>query len=221
MVRPATQSVMVVDDHVSLAEMVGHYIRELPGFEVTSQVSNIQEAKEQVLLYQPDLVILDLILEQGVSGLRLIDELAKTCPKVRYLIFSGNLTVANVRQALSAGVVVIVDKGAPLVELKKALQSAALDRPYYSPAASEYVRQVVMERRSGHSSSVELTPRERSVLTMLAEGMSSKEIAERLGLSAHTIVNHRTNLMRKTGLHRVAQLARLAAELGLVTRSAP
>lgn len=220
MERPTVlQTVMVVDDHMSVVEMVGHYIQELPGFNVAGRASSIEAARDEAMRSKPDIIVLDLVLDQGVSGLRLIDDLAKICPKVRYLVFSGNLSVNSVRQALSAGVTGIVDKGAPLFELRKALESAAMDKPYYSPAASAFVRQVVMERRHPGAGSVELTPRERSVLGMLAEGMSSKEIAKRLGLSAHTIVNHRTNLMRKTGLHRVAQLARLAAELGLVTRS--
>ncbi len=207
--------VMVVDDHVSVVEMVIQFLDSLGGFEVVGQATTVDEGCKVGAEQRPDLVILDLVLDRGAAGLRLIDELRRNSPQTKYLVYSGNLTLSAVRSAMAAGVLGIVDKGAPLSELREALRSAAEGTPFYSSSAADFLRHLVREKRT-EKRTVELSPRERSVLTMLAEGMSSKEIAEKLGLSMHTVVNHRSNLMRKTGLHRVAQLSRYAVEIGLL-----
>ena len=212
--------VLVVDDHVSVVEMITQFLDTLGGFTVVGQATTVDEACRIGTLEKPDVVILDLVLENGATGLRLIDQLRRNSPSTRYLIYSGNLTLNAVRTAMAAGVLAIVDKGASLRELREALNQVVGGTPYYSSAASEFLRHLVREKRV-EKRSVELSPRERSVLSMLAEGMSSKEIAEKLGLSMHTVVNHRSNLMRKTGLHRVAQLSRYAVDIGLVHPKGP
>ena len=212
--------VLVADDHVSVVEMITQFLDTLGGFTVVGQATTVDEACRIGTLEKPDVVILDLVLENGATGLRLIDQLRRNSPSTRYLIYSGNLTLNAVRTAMAAGVLAIVDKGASLRELREALNQVVGGTPYYSSAASEFLRHLVREKRV-EKRSVELSPRERSVLSMLAEGMSSKEIAEKLGLSMHTVVNHRSNLMRKTGLHRVAQLSRYAVDIGLVHPKGP
>ncbi len=218
--RVNLKRVLLVDDHLSVVEMVIQYLDTLGGFEVVGQATTLDQACEIGAEEKPDLVILDLVLENGASGLRLIDALQRTSPDSRYLVYSGNLTLNSVRSAMAAGVLGIVDKGAPLGELREALMSTTDGTPFYSSTAADFLRHLVREKRT-EKRTVELSPRERSVLTMLAEGMSSKEIATKLGLSMHTVVNHRSNLMRKTGLHRVAQLSRYAVEIGLLTPPAP
>lgn len=200
---------------MSVVDMVIQFLETLGGFEVVGRASSLEDACDTGKKLQPDLVILDLVLSDGVAGLRLIDELRRSSPDTRYLIYSGNLTLNTVRSSMAAGVLGIVDKGGPLSELRDALRSAMTGTPYFSSSASDFLRHLVREKRT-EKRTVELSPRERSVLTMLAEGMSSKEIAAKLGLSMHTVVNHRSNLMRKTGLHRVAQLSRYAVEIGLL-----
>ena len=210
-----TKRVFIVDDHVSIVEMIGQFIADIDGFESAGGARSVDEALEACTANPPDIIILDLILAQGAAGLRLLDELKPHAPHTLFLIYSGNLTVHAVRHALAGGVLGIVDKGSPLSELRTAVQTVAEGKPYYSGIAGEFVRQLVKFRRSDKPSS-DLSPRERSVLSMIAEGLSSKEIAKRLGLSMHTVVNHRSNVMRKTGLHRVAQLSRYAVEIGLI-----
>ena len=183
--------VLVVDDHVSVVEMITQFLDTLGGFTVVGQGTTVDEACRIGTLEKPDVVILDLVLENGATGLRLIDQLRRNSPSTRYLIYSGNLTLNAVRTAMAAGVLAIVDKGASLRELREALNQVVGGTPYYSSAASEFLRHLVREKRV-EKRSVELSPRERSVLSMLAEGMSSKEIAEKLGLSMHTVVNHRS-----------------------------
>lgn len=215
-----TKRVMVVDDHQSVVEMVIQFLETLRGYVVVGSAGTIEEAIELGANLKPDLVILDLVLDRGDSGLSLIDAMRQRSPQSRFLVYSGNLTLNAVRAALAGGVLGIVDKGAPLRELRTALESAALDSPYYSSSAAEFLRHLVREKRQ-EKKPVELSPRERSVLAMLSEGLSSKEIAAKLGLSMHTVVNHRSNLMRKTGLHRAAQLSRYAVEIGLVNPPRP
>ena len=209
---------MIVDDHVSIVEMVTRFLEEMSDYKVVGSATDLTEAIRVGSETKPDIVILDLILENGTSGLRLIDELRESSPETKYLIYSGRLSISSVRLALASGALGIVDKGSSLRELSSGLENALANKPYYSSTAGEYLRQLV-KHKHGSKPIAELSPRERSVLTMLAEGLSSKEIAFKLGLSMHTVVNHRSNLMRKTGLNRVAQLTRYAVELGLVNQN--
>ena len=143
-------------------------------------------------------------------------ELKRVCPRAHLMVFSGNLWPAAIRLALSAGAMGIVDKMAVLEIFRTAVQTVAQGRAYFSPLVSEQIKQIVTRRTRGETKPVELSGRERAVLRYIAEGFSSKEIAGFLGISAYTVVNHRTSLMRKVGLRRAAQLSLYAAQLGLI-----
>lgn len=132
------------------------------------------------------------------------------------MVFSGNLWPAAIRSALTAGALGIVDKMAVLEVFRRAVQTVAAKRAYFSPLVSEQIKHMVSRRMPEKTKTVALSRRERTVLRYLAEGFSSKEIADVLGISVYTVINHRTNLMRKIGLRRAAQLSLYAAQLGLI-----
>jgi DNA-binding NarL/FixJ family response regulator len=132
------------------------------------------------------------------------------------MVFSGNLWPAAIRAALAAGALGIVDKMAVLEVFRTAVQTVAAKRAYFSPLVSEQIKQLVSRRTPEGAKPAALSNRERTVLRYIAEGFSSKEIAGFLGISAYTVINHRTNLMRKVGLRRAAQLSLYAAQLGLI-----
>jgi DNA-binding NarL/FixJ family response regulator len=142
-------------------------------------------------------------------------------PRSRSIVFSGNLRSSSIRAALLAGAHGLVEKTASLGEFEQAVRSVGSGRIYYSRFASDEIRRIVNGSAGRRARPARLTDREKAVLRGLADGLSSKQIAAHLGLSRHTIVNHRARLARKTGLRGVARLSRYAAELGLVGEALP
>jgi len=214
--KPATR-VVIVDDHVLFREMLTTVVNAIGGLRVVGWACNEREAIAQCWRERPDLIVLDLLLP-GSQGLGTLERLREVCPLARILIFSGNLTPGLIRQVLAAGSHSLVGKGATLDEFRNALKAVATGRTYYSPEIAAEIRALVV---TPASPGVRLSAREEAVLGCLARGMSSREIARQLGLSPHTVANHRSRLMRKLGLHRVAQLSLYAASRGLLEMPLP
>ncbi len=212
---PPVTKVLVVDDHAAIIEMMTNVIDLLDGFSVVGTALDAESALTICRSQPVDLIVLDLVLP-GISGLSLLEQISSFCPKVRVLIFTGNLTTNALRGAVAAGVLGVVEKMAPLAIFRDALRSVALGRTYFGPLAGQLIKDLVVRNPSGAPEREELTKREKTVLSHVARGLSSKEIADKMGLSVHTIMNHRSNLMKKTGLHRVAQLSLYAAQTGLI-----
>ena len=207
--------VVIVDDHAAIIGMMTQVVETIPGFKVVGTALDGEMAL-MICRNQPvDIVILDLMLPD-VSGLALLGDLAVICPQARILIFTGNLTASAMRGALSAGVLGVVEKMASLETFRSALLSVSQGQTYFGPLAGELIKGLVSRNQQTKTGIEELTKREKTVLSYVAQGLSSKEIADKLGVSVHTVINHRSNLMKKTGLRRVAQLSLFAAQVGLV-----
>ncbi len=211
---PVTK-VVIVDDHAAIIGMMTQVVESLPGFKVVGSALDATSALKLCRSQPVDIIILDLVLP-GVSGLALLNDLNAIRPQARVLIFTGNLNAAAMRGAIAAGVLGVVEKMASLDIFRSALQSVAIGQIYFGPLAGELIKGLVSRNATGHTGMVELTKREKTVLCHVAQGLSSKEIAEKLGVSVHTVINHRSNLMKKTGLRRVAQLSLFAAQTGLI-----
>jgi DNA-binding NarL/FixJ family response regulator len=214
--RPSSPCrVVIIDDHVAIVEMIRQVIEASPLYRVVGSADEAAAALELCRREQPDLIVLDLVLPP-TSGLALMIELRAACVRARIMIFSGHLQAATIQRALSSGAHGLVEKSAPLGEFREALHALGLGQVYFSRAASESIRQLVNLKPPRASRGVRLTEREKTVMQGIARGLSSKEISAELSLSVHTVVNHRTRLMKKTGLRGVAQLSRYAVQLGLV-----
>jgi len=212
---PPSCRVVIIDDHVAIVEMIRQVVEAEPGYQVVGSADEVGAALELCRRKLPDLIVLDLVMPPA-SGLALLIELRVACPLARIVIFSGNLQAATIQRALSSGAHGLVEKTAPLLEFREALQAVGAGQIYFSRAASEAIRGLVNLKPPRASRGVRLSEREKTVMQAIARGLSSKEISAELGLSIHTVVNHRTRLMKKTGLRGVAQLSRYAAQVGLV-----
>ncbi len=208
--------VVIVEDHVLFREMLTGVVNAVDGLRVVGWACTESEAITLCWRERPDLIVLDLVLPEN-HGVATLERISAICPQARILVFSGNLSPAIIRQVLDAGPYSLVGKGVTLDEFRRALQAAAAGRIYFSPEIAADIRSMVATPvTSGVSGPRQLTAREESVLGCLARGMNSREIGTALGLSPHTVANHRSRLMRKLGLHRVAQLSLYAASHGLV-----
>lgn len=207
--------VAIIEDHAAIVGMMAPLIDSMNGFKVIGHATEPEEGIELCRRLSPDVAIVDWVMPR-ITGLELVRQLKRASPRTHVLVFSGNLWPAAIRGALAAGVLGMVDKMASIDVFRMALRSVADGRAYFSPLVSDLIKQLVSRGASASAPPVTLSPREKSVLRLIAEGYSSKEIAERLGLSTRTVFNHRAKMMHKIGLRRAAQLSLYAAQIGLL-----
>ncbi|HVT74623.1 MAG TPA: response regulator transcription factor [Lacunisphaera sp.] len=214
--RGAKTRVVIIDDHTMLNELITSVVNSLKGFQVVGSARTEGEALKLCGREAPDLVVLDLVLS-STYDLSLLAKLERLCPQARIVIFSGNLTPEIIRQVLAAGTYSLISKTATLADFRAALLTIAAGRTYFSPDVSGLIKGLVVGRKTP---SPKLTRREEGVLRLLAQGHSSREIAAALGVSVYTVANHRSRLMKKTGLHRAAQLSLFAVQQGMLGQQA-
>lgn len=207
--------VVIVDDHAMIALLLTQIFDSLGRYAVIGHAKNSADAALICKRENPDLIMLDLVLPDS-AGLGLLKQLKTLCPAASILVFSGNLSGPLIRSALISGAAGIIGKGASLEEFKAAIQSVSTGNTYLCAQTSETVRQLVKTVAVTPAKVPPLSRREQTVLRHIAAGLSSKEIAAKLGLSFYTISNFRSKLSKKTGLHRAVQLTRYAAQIGLL-----
>jgi DNA-binding NarL/FixJ family response regulator len=205
---------VIVEDQTAIREMLAQILALDGAYDLVGQCGDGQEGLRMCLELKPDLLILDAKLP-GLNGVDLLRRLIRRLPALKVLVFSGHDNPVVVRQMLEAGARGFVEKTAELLEFKKGLSTIAAGGTYFGPAIAGVLRSVVAHPESGGSPDT-LTEREREVLQLVAEGHTTKAIAAKLGISAKTVDNHRTNLMRKLDIHDVASLTRHALDRGLL-----
>jgi len=207
-------NLVIIEDQTAIREMLAELLALDPNYRLVGQCGEGQQGLQMCLDLKPDLVVLDAKLP-GLNGVDLLRRLTKKLPTARVLVFSGHENPVIVRQMLEAGAHGFVEKTAGFMEFKKGLATIAAGGTYFGPAIANVLRTVVANPESGGSPDF-LTEREREILQLVAEGNSTKQIGSKLGISAKTVDNHRTNLMRKLNIHDVASLTRHAINQGLL-----
>jgi len=201
---------VIIEDQTAIREMLAELLALDKSYTLVGQCGDGQAGLKMCLELKPDLMVLDAKLP-GLNGVELLRRLSKRLPEIRVLVFSGHENPIVVRQMLEAGAHGFVEKTAGFNEFKKGLAAIALGGTYFGPAIANVLRSVVANPETSRSPDF-LTEREREVLQLVAEGHTTKGIATKLGISAKTVDNHRTNLMRKLNIHDVASLTRYALE---------
>lgn len=205
--------VMIVEDQTAIREMLVQFVAAMPEFDVVAEAGDVENALRLAAAGKPRIVVLDWMLLGGM-GLEFL-RAVRIDPPPHVLVFSANTTDLAVREALASGARGYLEKTASFSEFTAALRAISAGQTYLGPAITRSVRRII--RQPGKvDTNMELSAREREVLRFLADGLSSKEIALRLGLSVRTVENHRASIMRRTGLRSIAQLTLHAVRLGLV-----
>lgn len=205
--------VVIADDHALLRAGLVALLGQLEGVEVVGEAGDGHQVLAVVAEKNPEILLLDIGLP-GLNGLEVADRLAAEHPGVRVIILSMHGSEEYVLRALQARVAGYLMKGATVAELELALRTAAAGETYLSPSISRHVIADYLTRSTAPAASP-LTPRQREILQLVAEGLSTKEIAARLGLSAKTVDSHRAQLMERLGINDVAGLVRYAIRTGL------
>lgn len=206
--------ILVADDHNLVRAGLTALIARLPEMEIVGEAADGRQALRMVRDLTPDLVLMDIAMP-GLNGLEAAERIHGIQPQTKIIILSMHANEEYVAQALKAGASGYLLKDAATAELEMALKSVSMGQFYLSPAIS---RQVVDNYLHGGPTGVDvLTPRQREILQLIAEGKSTREIAETLHLSVKTVETHRAQLMERLDIHDVAGLIRYALKKGLIS----
>lgn len=213
--------ILVVDDHAVVREGIRYLLSKDAGFDVVGEASDGDEALALTRELEPDVVVLDISMP-GMSGLDVIGQLRSQSPRSRVLVLSIHDHEEYVLQSVRSGAQGYLRKDTSPGELRNAIRTVSAGDSYFSPHVA---RQLSAALASEHTNQerdaklAELSSREREVLIEIAQGATSKEIAQRLGISVRTVESHREALTRKLGVRGVAALTRLAVDAGLIAES--
>ena len=209
--------VLLVDDHSLVRASLRSLLADFAGIEVVAEASDGREAVKLVAKHHPELVLMDISMA-GLNGLDATRRIVKEYPNVRVIVLSMHTGEDYVLQALRTGASGYVLKQSTPRELQLAIECVARGQVFLSPAISKHVIDVYLSRAAEQMNSLEqLTPRQREILQLIAEGHSSKQIAQLLNASVKTIESHRASLMERLDIHDVAGLVRYAIRYGLVS----
>jgi DNA-binding NarL/FixJ family response regulator len=205
--------VVVADDHALVRDGLRAVLTREPDMEVVGEAADGRDALAVAETMQPDVVVLDLSMP-GLNGLETAHHLAGRNPGPRTILITMHAEDRYVLEALRAGVRGYVLKKQAAADLVRAIREVAAGNVYLSPGVAAAVVEAI--RTSGPLPDERLTPREREVLQLVAEGKTTKQIAAILKVSVKTADTHRTHLMEKLDIHDIAGLTRHAIRLGLV-----
>lgn len=209
--------ILIADDHEIVRQGIRSLIDNHPGWEVCAEAVDGRSAVEKTHELRPDLVLLDVGMP-NLNGLDAARQILETAPQTRVLILTMHESEQIVREVLEVGARGFLLKSDAARDLVSAIQALQRRTTFFTSSVAEMVLNGFLDRKGEtlKPSKDRLTPREREVVQLLAEGKSSKEVAVVLNLSVKTAETHRTNVMRKLDLHSVADLVRYAVRNNLV-----
>ena len=207
--------VLLAEDHTLVRAGIRALLESLDGVEVVGEAADGREALRLTQAQAPDILLMDITMK-GMNGLEAAARLAKERSATRVIILSMHSDQAYVHQALQAGAKGYLLKGSDLAELELALKAVARGDTYLSPSVSGHlVGDLLSGKKPAANPLEELTPRQREILQLIAEGRTTKEIAGRLDLSVKTIETHRGQLMERLDIYDVPGLVKFAIRVGL------
>lgn len=208
--------VMLAEDHALVRAGIRALLDGLPNVSVVAEAGDGREAMRLAHEHSPDIVLMDVSMPL-MNGLDAAERINKELPDTKIIIVSMHANEEYVWHALRIGAAGYLLKGANASELETALETVARGDTYLSPSVAKSVAEYMSEVGAEPTSLGRLTPRQREVLQLIAEGHTNREIAALLGISIKTVETHRTQLMETLDIHEVAGLVRFALRVGLIT----
>jgi len=212
--------VVLADDHNLVRAGIRALLERLPEVEVVGEAGDGREALALIARERPDVALLDIGMPE-LNGLEAAERIARETPRTRLVMLSMHASETYVAQALKVGVAGYMLKEACADELPLLLRAIMRGDTYLSPGVSKQVVDALRARLEEGAPRPRLadllTPRQREILQLVAEGKSTKEIAQALDLSTKTVETHRAQLMDRLDIHDVAGLVRYAIRAGLVS----
>jgi two-component system, NarL family, response regulator NreC len=211
--------ILLADDHTVVRRGLRLLLEGQPDFSVVAEAADGKQAVDAAEASQPDVVLLDIAMP-NLNGIEAAQRILSVAPNTSIVVLSMHADESYVLRALKAGAKGYLLKDSAEGDLIEAIKSVTRGKTFFSPEitkmlAEDYVREI---RTRGIEDSYELlTPREREILQLLAEGKSNKDIATLLNLSLYTVETHRRNLQDKLNLHSFAELILYAVRKGVIS----
>lgn len=205
--------ILLADDHRLVRQGFRLILESQEEMEVVGEAGNGREVLEKAEALQPDVVVMDVTMPE-LNGIEATRRMRTSAPHAHVLALSVHRDAVYVREIIRAGAEGYILKESADVELLAAVRAVSEGNSYLSPEVAGAVLKDY--RRQAMSPLDLLSPREREILQLVAEGMTNKDIAARLSLSVYTIDGHRTRIMEKLGLHSVGELVRFSVRHGIV-----
>ena len=208
-----TIKVMLADDHALIREGFRSLLGKNELFDIVGEAENGRELMELIASKNPDVVLIDINMPQ-MTGLEVLERIKSTRPEIKFIILTMHEEREYVMRALSSGAEGYLLKNVEKAELEKAIKTVFQGEKYFSPIITnilaEYVAKPVVPQVA------DITPREKEVLELVAEGFSTKQIADKLGISIRTVESHRINMLKKLEVSNSAELIRKSIQLKLI-----
>lgn len=232
--QPQPIRILLVEDHTLVRAGMRALLTGLTDMTVVAEASDAESAIRQVAQQNPDIVLMDIALP-GVNGLELTAHFRRTAPELRVIILSMYANEEYVAQALRVGAQGYLLKDSSLGELELAIRAVMRGEAYLSPAVSRHIvaafaktqgaeadsaserGQAADSPKDGPAAPDQLTPRQREILRLIAQGQTTQGIANQLNISIKTVETHRAQLMERLNIHSIAGLVRYAVHTGLVS----
>lgn len=210
--------VVMIDDHAVVREGIRTVLDEASGFSIVGEGRSVSEAIATTAELRPDVLILDISMPDG-SGLQAIAEVIERSPATRILMLSVHDNLEYVLESIRSGAHGFLRKDSTPADLRAAVRAVHAGELFLSPEISQTVAEALRGQPApgNEPTPAVLSPREREVLVLVAQGLSSKEIAARLDISTRTVEAHRDSLSRKLGIRTIAGLTRFCLKHGLLT----
>ena len=214
------KTILIVDDHPFFREGVKSILAKQSTYRVAGEAGSGEEGLRKAKEIRPDLVIMDIGLPD-VSGIDITRNMREILAETKVVILSMHLKVEYITKAFRAGATGYVTKESATERLLECLESVSKGEYFMDPSLAHEVVESLMRSEkeqvnSANAGYASLTRREKQVMCLLAEGLSTTEIAEKLFISRKTVENHRSNILSKLDLHSTVELVRYAARYGLI-----
>jgi DNA-binding NarL/FixJ family response regulator len=206
--------VLVADDHRIVAEGLRKLLE--PEFEIAAIVEDGRQLVDAAKRLRPDVIITDIAMP-SLNGLDAMDQLRELECRARFVFLTMHTDASYAARALRAGAAGFVLKHSASTELVAAVRAALAGRTYVTPSIAEDVERLAAARSSDSEELLPLTPRQREVLQLFAEGQSAKEVAQSLHISFRTAENHKARIMQVLGVSTTAELVLCAVRFGLIS----
>ncbi len=207
--------VLIADDHALVRAGIRALVEKIEGIVVVGEAGKGNEALELLRDLRPDLMLLDITMPDG-GGFDVLEQVTKKYPEIKVIVLTVHEAGEYAIRALREGAAGFLPKSAASTELEQAIHAVIRGEVYISPETS---RKTLLEYGKGATKRdllATLSPRQREVLRLIAEGKTTKQIAQLLEISVKTVETHRAQLMERLGIHDVAGLVRYAIIVGLI-----
>ena len=207
--------VLIADDHALVRAGIRALVERIDDVVVVGEAGKGSEALELVRELSPDLILLDITMPDG-NGFDVLDQVTKLYPEIKVIVLTVHEAGEYALRAVREGAAGYLPKSAASIELEQAIQTVIRGERYISPETAQNTIFEVTNRGTKKDLLATLSPRQREVLRLIAEGNTTKQIAHLLEISVKTVETHRAQLMERLGIHDVAGLVRYAIIVGLI-----